>query len=308
MSEKSHYSLRALVSCLPIYQAASVAKPRRFSSGSRSSTRAKPKFDAICSIFKNPNQTRLSRTISTHLFPSHSTPIQQTSFPSPPTNVASHHDGTGPVKSPVTTGTTVELSTNPFSRSLFVVNPGETEIADAKYPKEDGLDLTPFGTSQLPDHPVLHVLTDRVSKLEEATDTFLTTVADEIQTEVGLLESRLTDLRGNTNNHFTTQDREIESLSEDLVDLTPRVVKFEDGLSQIQVTLDAQSDALTKLGRAHNSILARLDCFATAHGHVTERLTLLESVQASQPPLPFSNLPQILLHNPRFCLSPADLW
>lgn len=117
----------------------------------------------------------------------------------------SHQDVTGSVKSLTTTGTSVELSTNSFSRRLAVDNTDETEIADAEPSKGQGSDLTPFATLQLPDQPVLYIVMDRVAKLDEATDTVLTTVTAEIKSEVGRLESRLTDLRNQTNKRFTTQ-------------------------------------------------------------------------------------------------------
>lgn len=46
-----------------------------------------------------------------------------------------------------------------------------------------------------------------------------------------------------------------------LLDLTRRFVKLEDGLSGIQVTLDAQTEALTKLDLVHKSILSHLVVF-----------------------------------------------
>lgn len=66
------------------------------------------------------------------------------------------------------------------------------EIADLQPLKGHGSYLTQFGTSQLLDHPFVHLLTDRVAKLEGATDTALITVTAEVKVEVGRLESRLT--------------------------------------------------------------------------------------------------------------------
>lgn len=90
----------------------------------------------------------------------------------------------------------------------------------------------------------------------------------------------------NTNNRFTTPDREIVSLPDGLVDLTRRVVKLEDGLCEIQITLDAQTETLTKLGRVQDSILIPLECFATVHAQVADRVTRLEAVTES----PFPNV------------------
>lgn len=56
-----------------------------------------------------------------------------------------------------------------------------------------------------------------MAKLEEETDSTLTTVAAELKSEVGHLESHLTDLRTTTDTRIKNQDREIGSLSEDLV-------------------------------------------------------------------------------------------
>lgn len=108
--------------------------------------------------------------------------------------MASNHNGTGTAKSPFIAGPSVAPSTNSFVRSLPFGNPYETEGADGQPPKGQGTDLTKFTTLQSLYHPLLHVLTDRVSKLEEETETALTAAAAELNSEVGFFESLLTDL------------------------------------------------------------------------------------------------------------------
>lgn len=66
---------------------------------------------------------------------------------------------------------------------------------------------------------------------------------------------------------------------DDLVDVTRRVVKLEDRLSQIQVTLDAHTETFN-LVWAPNYILPPLDDVATAQTRLADRLTRLEAVSA----------------------------
>lgn len=102
---------------------------------------------------------------------------------------------TGYAKSTVTPIPCAAASTKPFTRSVPVGYPNETETTEAQPPKGKGSDLIPFATLELPDNPVLHGLTDSVAKLEEEMDSNLTTVSADLKSEVGLLESRLTDPR-----------------------------------------------------------------------------------------------------------------
>lgn len=127
-------------------------------------------------------------------------------------------------------------------------------------------------TSQLPDKPLLHVLTDRVAKLEEETDSALTTVAAELQYEVDRLETRFPDIHNTTYTRITTQNRKIWSFSDDLVALTRRVVKMGYRLAQVQAALAAQSETLTTICYIQTSITARLDGLSTAQVQVNDRV------------------------------------
>lgn len=83
------------------------------------------------------------------------------------------------------TAAPIASTTNPFVRNLLVGNPDETETADAELSEGQELGLTKFDTSQSPDNLLLHVLTCRVSKVEDNTETKLTAVAAELHSEVG---------------------------------------------------------------------------------------------------------------------------
>lgn len=107
-------------------------------------------------------------------------------------------------------------------------------------PKGKFSDLTQLATLQLTDDPVLHVLTGRVSKLEEETDSSLTTVSAELKLEFSRLGSCLTNLCKTTDNGLHNQYREIGSLSNDLFALPSRVVKIKYDFAHGKVTLDSQ--------------------------------------------------------------------
>lgn len=109
------------------------------------------------------------------------------------------------------------------------------ETADEQPHKRQGSELTQFQTLQPSHNSVLLVLTDCVAKLEGETDEIVAIVAAKLKSEVVRLEFRLTDFRSNTNNHFTTQKREIGSMSDDLADITHRVLKLEDGLLKSKI-------------------------------------------------------------------------
>lgn len=94
--------------------------------------------------------------------------------------MASHHDGTGPTKSPVDAGPSTVSAINPFATNLPVENPDGMETADAPPPKRKRIGYK-FETLRLPDNPFLHVLTDGVAKLEEETNTTVATVAAKLK-------------------------------------------------------------------------------------------------------------------------------
>lgn len=197
-----------------------------------------------------------------------------------------HDDGMGHFKSLITAGPSADSFTNRFARNLPVGIPDETKITDEQPPEAHGLERTQFGTSQIPDHCVLYVLTDRVTKLEEDTYIALPTITSEIRSEAAHLESRLTNLRRNTDKDFTTQEREIGFLSDVLVDLTRHVVKLEDRLYRIQITLDAQNETLSELCRDHDYMFTRLGVFTRENTQATDRLTRFEAVTTSPVPQP----------------------
>lgn len=103
MSQKYGYYLRPRTSGVPIYQAVSVTKSISFDEFldfcPSSLTRAKTKSEAIHSVFKALEETRLARTDSTHPFPSRSTKIQKRPLAASPKNMASRHDDRIPVNS-----------------------------------------------------------------------------------------------------------------------------------------------------------------------------------------------------------------
>lgn len=176
---------------------------------------------------------------------------------------------------------------NPFALSIPVGTFDDTDIVEGQPPQVQGSDLTSFAILPLPDNPLLDILTDFVSKLEEQTDDTLITVNTSLKIEIGRFDSRLTNLRSSTNNRFTSQYRTIGSLYDDFIYLTRVVAKLKDGLSQIQVMLDAQTETLSNLGRVQNSILAFFDGFATENTEAEDRLSPLEAV----PTFPVSQSP-----------------
>lgn len=80
-------------------------------------------------------------------------------------------------------------------------------------------------------------LTNILTQVEEETDTALTAVAEEINSDVGHLESHLTDLHSKAEKRLNT---EIGALSEYLVAPSRFFVKVEDDLSKIQHYLQAK--------------------------------------------------------------------
>lgn len=156
---------------------------------------------------------------------------------------------------------------------------------------------------QIPNHPGLHVLTYHVTKLEQSTDTALNIITAEIKSELRPLESGVIDLSSNTNRRFTTLYRDIESLSNGLLNLTHHFLELEDGLSQVQVTLRAQTETFTKLGRGHNFSVSRLDCLARPDAQAVDRLTRLESAPDHPVPQAPANLdpkPSVFAYPPPF--------
>lgn len=121
--------------------------------------------------------------------------------------------------------------------------------------------------------------------METKTDTELTSITTELRSKFGRVESRITDLHTSSDHRFTTQDRELGSLSEELVALTLRVMKFEDGLVEVQTTLATQAENITNFGRAQTSILTSLDVFATTQAQAADCLTGLKLCRLP----PFSN-------------------
>lgn len=74
----------------------------------------------------------------------------------------------------------------------------------------------------------LYTLTDRLAQLEDAPDTALTAVAEEIKSPSERLESRLTDIHNKADKLLNTK---IGALADCLVFLARHVVIVEDGLS-----------------------------------------------------------------------------
>lgn len=107
--------------------------------------------------------------------------------------MASYHDGMGSAKSTITLEPSAATSNNSIARSSPFENPDEKKTADAQPPKGQGSDITQFATSQITDNLVLHILTDRVAELEGESDYALTTVTAELKSEVGRIETRLTE-------------------------------------------------------------------------------------------------------------------
>lgn len=61
-------------------------------------------------------------------------------------------------------------------------------------------------------------------------------------------------------------------------------MEVEEDLYQIQDTLTGRDEAISKLNRAPNAFLTRLDGFSTAHAQAEARLNGLEDVPARPPP------------------------
>lgn len=112
---------------------------------------------------------------------------------------------------------------------------------------------------QIRDTQVLHFLTDLVSKLEKETDETIAILSSELKSEVGSLESRITDFLSNTTNRFNTQDYQIGSMYYYPVGVISRIVKLEEGLGKVKTTLAAKSESLTTLARIHTSITTCLE-------------------------------------------------
>lgn len=165
MSDKSScFFLHACTSDVPTSQATFFANSGRISIGSTSSTHAKTKYDAIRSVFKTPEHSRLTRTKHTYPFPSDPTQIPKTTSSSPK-NTASHHDGTGSAKSTVNMRPNSAYFTDPFTRSLPVGNTDEKGTSDEHNPKGKGSDLTQFTALQLPT-PACNALADYLTQME----------------------------------------------------------------------------------------------------------------------------------------------
>lgn len=80
-----------------------------------------------------------------------------------------------------------------FSRSLPFVSADEMDNVDAHLPKGQGSDPTRVEASQ-PSAASFNNLADRLTHVEEATDTTLTDIVEELKSDIGCVESRLTDL------------------------------------------------------------------------------------------------------------------
>lgn len=125
--------------------------------------------------------------------------------------------------------------TSRFYRSLPFGSANETETANAHPPNDQSSDLTKFEALQ-PQPISFSTLTEDLTHLEEAMDTALTAVA-ELKSDVGLLESRLTDLHRKSLKLLNT---ELRSLFHNLVALNRRVMKVGNHLSQTQHSLVGQ--------------------------------------------------------------------
>lgn len=112
----------------------------------------------------------------------------------------------------VTAGPIEKPPTNPFAWNLPSGKLMGWITRTRNLPKVQCSDLNPFRTVQLLDYPVLHVLMYHIVKLEDPTDTALTTFTAESKSEVGDLDSLLADLHNSTNKHFYTQKRELRSI------------------------------------------------------------------------------------------------
>lgn len=104
------------------------------------------------------------------MFHYQSTKFQKTTNPFQYIPIALQHESTGRTKSNIKAGASAASSTKAFVRGIPVRITDETEEADVKPRKRNVSDVTVFMILQLPNHPVLHVLTDRVAKIEEETD------------------------------------------------------------------------------------------------------------------------------------------
>lgn len=142
------------------------------------------------------------------------------------------------------------------------------ETTDAQLPKGQDSDLIQFGTLELHDNSIIHVLKESVAKIEEETYYDVAAVSTKLKLEVSHRESGLEDLGNTENTHIDTQDVEIRVLSDDLADITRHVFKIEDGLVQLQTKLEAKSDIHKKHDLVQTSITARSEGFYTAQVRV----------------------------------------
>lgn len=125
-----------------------------------------------------------------------------------------------------------------------------------------------------------------------------TAVAERLKPDVGHLDSRLTNLRSTTDTLQKSQNTEIGFVSDDLVALTNQVGKLEDYISQVQLTLNGQSETLSMLGRDQNTILVHAYAFAPVYEQADDRLNRLEAT----PIIPVPQTP--LLTPPSSCFIP----
>lgn len=196
-----------------------------------------------------------------------------------------HYDGTEPSKPPFNKGPNAASSSNPFSRSLPVGSADDAKTMDAHTLKRQGTDLTFFEVLQHP-KPYFNAPKDRLIQLEKQTDSAHTAVTKNFKSEVGLLQSRLTDLHNKVEKQLKT---EIGALPDDLVALRCHFLKGEDDISQIQQPLTGQAETLSNLNHVHDTILIRLDGFPMAHAQAHDRLNRLEAVTES--PVPKAAVP-----------------
>lgn len=122
----------------------------------------------------------------------------------------------------------------------------EKETADANTPEKQGSERTQFKHSKPPSTSCDN-LTDHLTLLEEETDTTITAVAKELKSDVGLLETRLTDFLRKAKKRI---NNEVGALSNYLVPLKSLFVKVEDERAKIQHYLDGKTETFSKLNQA----------------------------------------------------------
>lgn len=101
-----------------------------------------------------------------------------------PNNRASNHDGMGTGKSPVNTGPSAVSFNDSFAWRLLVSNTDETD--ERRYKRKDS-DLNQFEALQHPSDS-LKTATDRLTQMENKTDTKITTVALDLTLDIGYFE------------------------------------------------------------------------------------------------------------------------